>query len=43
MNGNASEASIGNATFTSETICRSSVFLSPLLVRTFTTAPSLTA
>ncbi|WP_303030683.1 MULTISPECIES: hypothetical protein [Muribaculaceae] len=31
ITGNASEVSIGDAAFTSETICRSSVFLSPLL------------
>ena len=36
ITGNASEVSIGDAAFSSETICRSSVFLSPLLWKDFT-------
>lgn len=43
ITGNASEVSIGDAAFTSETLCRSSVFLSPLLYKDFTTAPSFAA
>ncbi|ROS80772.1 hypothetical protein [Bacteroides acidifaciens] len=42
ITGNASEVSIGDAAFTSETPCRLSMFLSPLLIRYFTTALSLT-
>jgi len=43
ITGNASEVSIEDAAFTSETLCRSSVFLSPLLYKDFTTAPSFAA
>ncbi|WP_290376280.1 hypothetical protein [uncultured Duncaniella sp.] len=35
LTGSTSEVSIGDAAFTSETLCRSSVFLSPLLRKDF--------